>query len=226
MSEYTYFGPLIGKYTVPKEILEYFKKEGEQARKDNNDFRPNLAGQLKEEYYFKQETKKFFVTNLKETFFKYFDYYFNSFGNFVDRPIDGVGLEGLWINYMRKNEFNPPHTHSGNFSFVMYLDVPEIINEEKTIAKSPHPGTIQFMFGEDMHFCQTKRTFRPKTGELFIFPAYLQHYVVPFKSDVVRISMSGNIRVSTDLNIKGNPVDIKHNFNKINFVAFLDEPEK
>ena len=28
---------------------------------------------------------------------------------------------------------------------------------------------------------------------MFIFPAWLKHYVAPFKSDVERISVSGNI---------------------------------
>ena len=32
-----------------------------------------------------------------------------------------------------------------------------------------------------------------KEKDLFIFPAWLKHYVAPFKSDVERISVSGNI---------------------------------
>ena len=33
----------------------------------------------------------------------------------------------------------------------------------------------------------------PKTGDAFIFPAWLVHHVHAFKSDVERISVSGNI---------------------------------
>ena len=33
----------------------------------------------------------------------------------------------------------------------------------------------------------------PEVGDLFIFPAWLIHHVYAFKSDVERISVSGNI---------------------------------
>ena len=39
-----------------------------------------------------------------------------------------------------------------------------------------------------------QRVFTPNTGDIFIFPAWLQHMVIPFKTpDVERISVSGNI---------------------------------
>ena len=35
---------------------------------------------------------------------------------------------------------------------------------------------------------------------MFIFPAWLKHWVAPFKSDVTRISVSGNVHDSAPLN--------------------------
>ena len=35
----------------------------------------------------------------------------------------------------------------------------------------------------------------PKTGEFYMFPALLSHWVAPYKSKVTRISVSGNIRI-------------------------------
>jgi len=35
---------------------------------------------------------------------------------------------------------------------------------------------------------------------MFIFPAWLKHWVSPFKSDCTRISVSGNIHDSAPLN--------------------------
>jgi hypothetical protein len=35
---------------------------------------------------------------------------------------------------------------------------------------------------------------------MFIFPAWVKHYVAPFYSDVTRITVSGNIANSLDLN--------------------------
>ena len=40
----------------------------------------------------------------------------------------------------------------------------------------------------------------PEEGDMFIFPAWLKHWVSPFKSDCVRISVSGNVHDSTPLN--------------------------
>ena len=40
----------------------------------------------------------------------------------------------------------------------------------------------------------------PEVGDLFIFPAWLKHYVAPFKADVERISVSGNISSHIPLN--------------------------
>ena len=39
------------------------------------------------------------------------------------------------------------------------------------------------------------------TGDLYIFPASLKHYVFPFKSPVTRVSVSGNIMFDQDSRI-------------------------
>ena len=44
-------------------------------------------------------------------------------------------------------------------------------------------------------WAMTGQTYRPKTGDMIIFPALLQHWVVPFKSKVTRISVSGNMEI-------------------------------
>ena len=40
----------------------------------------------------------------------------------------------------------------------------------------------------------------PEQGEMFMFPAWLKHWVSPFQSDCTRISVSGNIHDSSPLN--------------------------
>ena len=35
---------------------------------------------------------------------------------------------------------------------------------------------------------------------MFVFPAWMKHYVAPFYSDVTRISVSGNVADSVQLN--------------------------
>ena len=40
----------------------------------------------------------------------------------------------------------------------------------------------------------------PEKCEMFMFPAWLKHWVSPFQSDCTRISASGNIHDSAPLN--------------------------
>jgi hypothetical protein len=40
----------------------------------------------------------------------------------------------------------------------------------------------------------------PEENDMFIFPAWLKHWVAPYKSDVTRISVSGNVHDSAPLN--------------------------
>ena len=80
----------------------------------------------------------------------------------------------------------------------IHLSIPEPLrkeNEEYT-GKSSGPGGIQFMYGEGVRDCVTYQSYFPKEGDMFIFPASLKHWVFPFKSDCVRISVSGNVNDS------------------------------
>jgi len=105
--------------------------------------------------------------------------------------------DGPWINFQKANEFNPYHNHSGMLSAVLYIDVPEQIKEENdnvTIETNmPRAGMIAFISGNDDRYTRSSYCHQSKTGEIFIFPASLNHLVYPFKSDVERISMSFNV---------------------------------
>ena len=111
-------------------------------------------------------------------------------------------LTALWVNYMKKHEFNPPHDHSDQLSFVIFLKVPEEITKEQEEykGKSGGPGSLSFLYGEGNRQSITYQSIRPKEGDMFIFPAWMKHYVAPFYSDVTRISVSGNVADSVQLN--------------------------
>ena len=101
---------------------------------------------------------------------------------------------------MRSGDFNPLHTHGYDLSFVTYLSVPQEIHLENNEYEglSAGPGSISFNFTQSANpkWATTEKHYIPKTGDLFIFPALLQHWVAPFKSNVTRISVSGNITFS------------------------------
>ena len=111
-------------------------------------------------------------------------------------------LSGLWINYQKPNDFNPPHDHDGKLSFVTYLQIPEELKKENQAYKgrSCGPGGIQFIYGNGPRDCVTYMSFLPEENDMFIFPAWLKHWVAPYKSDCTRISVSGNVHDTAPLN--------------------------
>ena len=111
-------------------------------------------------------------------------------------------LSALWINHQKSNEYNPPHDHDGKLSFVIYLQIPEELKKEHETykGKSCGPGGIQFLYGNGPRDCVTYQTAFPEEGDMYIFPAWLKHWVAPFKSDCVRISVSGNFHDTVPVN--------------------------
>ena len=101
---------------------------------------------------------------------------------------------GPWINFQQKNEFNPLHTHSGALSSVIFIDIPEEIAKEKTVATNmPCNGQLEFVYADDgFNYTGTYKVI-PKTKQIYLFPASLRHTVYPFTSDVERVTLSFNV---------------------------------
>ena len=92
-------------------------------------------------------------------------------------------------------ETNPIHHHSGQITWVIYLETPDLEKErEQYQGRSVGPGGICFHYGEPQFPEWATHTYGcvPKKGDIWIFPALLRHEVIPFKSEGVRISVSGN----------------------------------
>ena len=111
-----------------------------------------------------------------------------------------IGRKEMWINYMKAGDFNPPHSHGADLSFVAFPDVPKEIIEECGEFKGTMrgPGGVSWLYGDGNRQCITVVHRLPETRDLFIFPAFLKHWVFPFKSDVERISVSGNVLFDQD----------------------------
>jgi hypothetical protein len=106
---------------------------------------------------------------------------------------------------MKPGDFNPVHTHGGDYSFVIFLDVPKKLIEEQDAFEgtSSKPGSLMFEFTQQAKpkWAMTGQSIVPRTGDMYIFPALLQHWVVPFKSKCTRISVSGNLEVMNRQNL-------------------------
>lgn len=202
---FAYWGPLLWWSKITDDFRDQLLERGYQTTIDN---RSNLAGHLEKENAYSRADQEWFAKNFYPYLNAYaqcFDEHWKNNAN-IDRnnAVDIVNakkkyfnLKGLWINFMRAGDFNPPHYHSGDLSFVIYLKVPEEIKKENDnfIGKSSGPGSIYFQWGEHQEHMITNRKFFPEEGQVIIFPATLNHMVFPFKSDGERISVSGNFNI-------------------------------
>ena len=81
----------------------------------------------------------------------------------------------LWVNFMEPGDFNPIHTHGGDYSFVLFLDVPKQLKKEQEKFEGPStpPGTLLFEFTQQAkpRYATTGTAVTPNTGDFIMFPA-------------------------------------------------------
>ena len=193
------WGPCIVHLKISEEFQQKLLKGAEEARKQKKDFRSNLAGIIKEEYSY--ENRADYVDEIAQ-FLTVYDEAYQKFKNEKYKVKPEYLLNALWVNFMKKNEYNPPHDHSDYLSFVIFLKVPEEIKKEQEdfVGNSAGPGSLSFLYGDGNRQSITYQSVKPEERDIFIFPAWIKHYVAPFYSDVTRISVSGNISNSVLLN--------------------------
>ena len=193
------WGPCIVHLKISEEFQQKLLKGAKEARKENKDFRDNLAGIIKEEYAY--ENRADYVDEISQ-FLTVYDEAYQKFKNEKYKVKPEYILNALWVNFMKKNEYNPPHDHSDYLSFVIFLKVPEEITKEQEtfVGNSAGPGSLSFLYGDGNRQSITYQSVKPQDRDIFIFPAWIKHYVAPFYSDVTRISVSGNISNSVFLN--------------------------
>tara|TARA_R100000988_G_scaffold103727_1_gene84478 strand:- start:4481 stop:5086 length:606 start_codon:yes stop_codon:yes gene_type:complete len=188
-----FFGPFLMQTKITNEEVAAIKKLCVKSKK--LDFRKKLAGVIEHEYTI---NRKEYQKIIKE----YLDCYKHGYQKFHNNTLGPLTCNSAWVNYMVAGESNPPHTHSScHFSSVLYLDTPPgLIKENKDyLGSSEGPGAIIFRYGEQRMHNITEHAHLPESGDLFIFPFNLMHYVVPFKSKGERISVAANF--TTDLTL-------------------------
>ena len=192
------WGPCVVRMKISDDFKKLLLDEG---NKNKTDYTTKLAGILDKEIGYNDESKSKIVPMLS----KYLGVYNRAYEKYVLEPFEKEPeyiLTALWINYQKPNDFNPPHDHDGKLSFVTYLQIPDELKKEnqKYNGKSCGPGGIQFIYGNGPRDCITHMSFFPEENDMFIFPAWLQHWVAPYKSNCTRISVSGNFHDQVPLN--------------------------
>ena len=193
------WGPCVIKLKVSDWLVKTLLKEGKNNRID---FTDKLAGIIENETGYSDKSKKIVLPELSQ----YLGVYDQVYQNYVKQPYEKKPeyiLTSMWINHQRPYEYNPPHDHDGKLSFVIYLQIPEELKEEqkKYKGKSCGPGGIQFIYGDNSpRDAITFMSLFPEVGDMFIFPSWLKHWVAPYKSDCLRVSVSGNFHDNVPLN--------------------------
>ena len=192
------WGPCVIKIKIQDNFRKILIQE---ALKNEEDFTARLAGQIKKETGYNEKQRDKIIPYLSP-YLGIYDEAFQRYRMDKYEKKPQYVLSALWANFQRQYEFNPPHDHDGKLSFVIYLSIPDKLKEENKAykGKSCGPGGIQFMYGDGIRDCITYISHFPEEGDMFIFPALLKHWVMPFHSDCVRVSVSGNVHDSAPLN--------------------------
>lgn len=165
--------------------------------------RNKLAGNIHESCLLIDEDNWFFNNVLDNTIKFYVDEFGNPMGGI---PVKGrlkYALSNIWVNFQKQTEFNPVHTHSGVFSFVVWMKIPTKFEEQKKLhiaSDTDYDCISNFeMMYSDILGRQLTYTYNmdpSKEGTMLFFPSNLGHVVYPFYDcDEYRISISGNVMV-------------------------------
>jgi hypothetical protein len=165
-------------------------------------FNHRLAGNIEKEYLLSDNSKDYLSKIIMPLCIEY-DQIYNYVSNHwsileKDCPI---GISTLWVNFQKKHEFNPVHNHSGIYSFVIWIDIPYDIADEKNSMSSKHsncnyPGHFEFVYTDTFGKIKTFQLPADKSynNTMVLFPSQLSHVVYPFfTSDEYRITVSGNV---------------------------------
>jgi len=191
---------------LPDDVVKNIWKVIKKARKKPEDMKGELAGNISSSIKLDGDAPllKEFVGELLP---KFIDSHINSYGapwRATMKEGEGWNLESLWVNFQKKHEFNPPHDHSGVYSFVIWMQIPTSYAEQKKLpicAESNadnHISNFAFSYTNTMGRVSTFAYNMEKEAEgyMVMFPSQMLHQVFPFyENDGERISISGNVDI-------------------------------
>jgi len=192
---------------LPEDVTKDIWKVIKKARKNPDNMKGELAGNISSSIRLDSSSpllEKF----IGEVIPSFIDSHIQNYGapwRVVMKEGEGFNLESLWVNFQKKHEFNPPHDHSGVFSFVIWMQIPTSYEEQKKLpicAESNAKGTISNFAFSYVNTLGKVSTFaynmeKEAEGYMVMFPSQMLHQVFPFyENDGERISISGNVNIA------------------------------
>tara|TARA_Y100000817_G_scaffold292159_1_gene264183 strand:+ start:540 stop:1163 length:624 start_codon:yes stop_codon:yes gene_type:complete len=190
---------------LPKESID-FLWDTISDTDSHTDARKGLAGNISKSNFMSDKDDWFFKNSLEgwsnTMFFKDWSNYYPVHVSKIT-PAPKFKLNGFWVNYQKQYEFNPPHTHSSEYSFVVFMKIPTHWKEQHELpmcvnSRTPCAGDFSFLFSDTMHHgvvkSHTIKLSPEYEGKMLFFPSDLTHQVYPFYgTEEERITISGNI---------------------------------
>jgi tetratricopeptide (TPR) repeat protein len=105
---------------------------------------------------------------------------------FRARRCAGFRFTASWSSRLRDCGYHPNHVHPhGWISSCYYANVPDVVADAET-----KQGWLKFGQSSYETSVGVRRTIQPAPGRLVLFPSYMWHGTVPFRSDTARTTIS------------------------------------
>ena len=207
------FSPTILETTVPQRFVDIVNDISDDVLASDEksemwDWSHKLVGKVNKEILIpvKDKTDRAFLfQTMKQGCLDYLNYMIdqkrnNPWTRMVDKPgekpqIENIHLTHSWVVSQYAGDFNPIHHHFGDFSAGIYLKIPDGMADEWEVDFKDHypaKGLIEYCFGEAQDFRSDNLKFKPEVGKFLVFPAWLKHFVYPFRVKGERRMMSFN----------------------------------
>jgi hypothetical protein len=186
----------VNLFNTLKQQIEILKGKKNQQQK--------LAGNIEEEWSLYDAVPLFenYILSLINKHEIHLNFFESERKKFINKNnIPSLKLMDFWVNFQKKHEFNPMHSHSGLFSFIIFVKIPYELQDE--LKKGPgkfsnanFASCLQFYVANSTGRISDITVFVDKSyeGGIYFFNAETMHSVYPFyTSDEYRITVSGNI---------------------------------
>ena len=197
-------GQTVLKYQVPYDIFTAINLIYEKEFNNLPSANKTLIGKIQKEsslYYNGMDSdlmqKHNFLTHDIIQWFKNIYKHYLEF-NYIIEP--KLNLQSIWINEMKKHEYNPLHVHRGDIftglSSVMILDLPDTYGVEYSAEDKPQNGALAIVGSSSGQFAKTDYTPAIALGDFFVFPYDMRHCVYPFNgTNQTRRTLAANCDV-------------------------------
>jgi len=195
---------------TPQNILNELKQQIDNLQSNfskGKTYNHKLAGEIEHEYSIKpQPQTKQYIKDLSQQFENESQYMTSH-----HLPLSTLKFNDLWVNFQKKHEYNPIHSHVGVYSFVIWYQIPFTFEDERKYSHSPINFHGQFSFVLPRPYPKIGVNYqnlgidKSKEGYVAIFPSSLDHIVYPFySSNEYRITIAGNIQKTNNKLSDGN----------------------